>query len=395
MESFLKNKKTLTIWIVSLVAVCTLIFLGIQNIDIVAGTLMWLLNLISPLITGVVIAVILNVPMRFIESHLWQKTKKAGLCRLRRPIAFVLSLILIAGIILGIIWLVIPELVKAFGIAAQGIAGFVKRITSMSTDEISKLPLGNFLLGFDWENIYSNIQAWLRNQSGNIVSTAFGTLTTVIGGIFNIVVAFVFAIYIIFSKEKLKGQMCRLLRSWLPDKISQWLIHAAWVTSTSFRNFIAGQSIEAIILGGLCTLGMFILQIPYAPMVGALVGVTALIPVAGAFIGAGVGAFIILTAAPVKAIVFLIFILILQQLEENLIYPKVIGNKMNLSPIWILAAITVGGGIAGALGMLVSVPTTATVYTLLKEATEEREKKRLAPIKNKEKKTTEKADKNG
>ena len=173
MESFLKNKKTLTIWIVSLVAVCTLIFLGIQNIDIVAGTLMWLLNLISPLITGVVIAVILNVPMRFIESHLWQKTKKAGLCRLRRPIAFVLSLILIAGIILGIIWLVIPELVKAFGIAAQGIAGFVKRITSMSTDEISKLPLGNFLLGFDWENIYSNIQAWLRNQSGNIVSTAF------------------------------------------------------------------------------------------------------------------------------------------------------------------------------------------------------------------------------
>ena len=395
MESFLKNKKALTIWIVSLVTICTLIFLGIQNIDTVASVLMWVLSLISPLITGIVIAVILNVPMRFIESHLWQKTKKSGLCKLRRPVAFVLSLILIMGIVLGIIWLVIPELVKAFGIAAQGIAGFVKRITSMSTDEISKLPMGSFLLGFDWENIYASIQMWLRNQSGNIVSTAFGTLTTVIGGIFSIVVAFVFAIYILFSKEKLKRQLCRLLQAWLPEKIGQWLIHAAYVTSTSFRNFIAGQSIEAIILGGLCTLGMFILQIPYAPMVGALVGVTALIPVAGAFIGAGVGAFIILTAAPVKAIVFLIFILILQQLEENLIYPKVIGNKMKLSPIWILAAITVGGGIAGALGMLVSVPVTATAYTLLKEATEEREKKSLAPVKQQKNKTTEKADNNG
>ena len=238
MESFLKNKKNLTAWIVSLVAVCTLIFLGIQNIDTVADALMWLLSLISPLITGVVIAVILNVPMRFIQSHLWQKTKKAWLCRLRRPVAFILSLILIAGIILGIIWLVIPELVKAFTIAAQGIGAFVKRITSMSTEEISDMPLGNFLLGFDWENIYANIQEWLRNQGGNIVSTAFGTLTTLIGGIFNIVVAFVFAIYILFNKEKLKRQLRRLLCAWLPDGVSQWLIHAACVPlECSFSKF--------------------------------------------------------------------------------------------------------------------------------------------------------------
>ena len=165
-----------------------------------------------------------------------------------------------------------------------------------------------------------------------------------------------------------------MVRVWLPKNFGEWSIHAASVASMNFRNFISGQSLEAVILGVLCMIGMWIFGFPYAPMIGALVGVTALIPVVGGFIGAGVGAFMILTVDPLKAVFFLIFIVVLQQLEGNLIYPRVMGSRVNLPGMWILAAVTVGGGIAGPVGMLLSVPIASTVYVLVKEATDKREK---------------------
>lgn len=184
-----------------------------------------------------------------------------------------------------------------------------------------------------------------------------------------------FAIYILFSKEKLKSQSKRLIRAWLPESFGKWLIHASSVASVNFRNFISGQTLEAIILGVLCMVGMMILRIPYAPMVGALVGVTALIPVVGGFIGAIVGAFMIVTVSPIKALIFIVFLLILQQLEGDLFYPKVMGSRVNLPAIWIMAAVTIGGELAGPVGMLLSVPMASTAYVLIKEATLNRERR--------------------
>lgn len=330
-----------------------------------------------PLLLGFAFALILNVPMGFFESHLWRKSKKPLLCKLRRPTAFIISLVLITGILAGVIWLVIPELVEAFKVIVQGIVDFVSKMSAMDEAQLAELPFGKALMDADWDALLNNLQTWLKNQSGNIMNTAVGTIGSLIGGIFDFFVAFVFAIYILFSKDKLKAQAARIIRVWFPKRFAEWSIHAATVTGKNFRNFIAGQSLEAVILGGLCMIGMWIFRFPYAPMVGALVGVTALIPVVGGFIGAGVGAFMILTVEPIKAVLFIVYIVVLQQLEGNLIYPRVMGNRVNLPGMWILAAVTIGGGIGGPVGMLLAVPLASTLYTLFKEATEKREKKIL------------------
>lgn len=372
--------KKMTKWVIGIVAICIVIFLGLQNIKGVIDVFAYCVGLISPLILGFVFALILNVPMSFIESHLWQKTKKPILEKLRRPFSFIISLIIIIGIIVGIVWLIIPELVNAIKLIVQTGINYIDKFSKMDQSELEKLPfgIGNALLGIDWNKLLHTMQTWIKNESGTIVNTAFGTVSSLVGGIFDFFISFVFSIYILFGKDKLKGQVSRLIHAWLPEKFGEWIIHASSVIGKNFRNFVSGQTLEAVILGVLCIIGMLILRIPYAPMVGVLVGVTALIPVVGAFIGTIVGAFMILTIDPIKAVIFVIFILVLQQFEGNVIYPKVMGSRVNLPGMWILAAVTVGGGIAGPIGMLLSVPIASTLYILFREATEEREKSKRA-----------------
>lgn len=363
-------------WMFGIAAACILLYLGIQNIGTVARALGWCLDLVMPLVLGGVIAMILNVPMRFFEDHIWKRTRSLFLQKIRRPVCLVLALVSIIGIMAGVVWLVIPELADALTVVIQGIGEVINMVNAMSEEELAELPLGHFLLSVDWERILGTIQSWLKTEVSVIVNTAFGTVTSFVGGLFDFFIAFVFSVYILFGKERLIHQAIRLVRAWLPEGFGEWLLHAASVANSNFRNFISGQSLEAVILGVLCMLGMLILGIPYAPMVGSLVGVTALIPVVGAFIGVFVGAFMILTADPFKAVEFVIFFLVLQQLEGNLIYPRVMGSRVNLPGIWVLTAVTVGGGIGGPVGMLLSIPVTSTVFVLLKEATRKREIRR-------------------
>lgn len=375
MEFTPEKKKKLTRWLIGIASACILIFLGVQNINVVANAVSWVAGLIMPLILGFAFALILNVPMRFFESHIWSKTKKKGLQKLRRPVSFIISLVLIIGVLVGVVWLVIPELVNAVKLIVQSVIDFVNKLSSMDKSALADLPFGSILLNTDWDKILDTLQNWLKNQSGTIVNTAVGTIGSLVGGIFDFFISFVFAIYILFSKDKLKAQAKRMIRVWLPKNFGEWSIHAASVASQNFRNFVSGQTLEAVILGVLCMIGMLILRIPYAPMVGVLIGVTAFIPIIGAFIGGAVGAFMILTVDPFKAVVFLIFLVILQQLEGNIIYPRVMGSRVELPGMWIMAAVTIGGGIAGPIGMLLSVPTASTMYILAREATDNREKK--------------------
>ncbi|MBQ4560720.1 MAG: AI-2E family transporter [Clostridia bacterium] len=370
--------KKLAKWIVGIVAVCILIFLGVKHIAVIARSVAWIFDLFGPLVLGFAFALILNVPMGFFERILWPNAKKKVWVIVRRPLAFILSLIIILGIIIGIICLVLPELTEAVKIAAKGVMDIAREISHMDkTSEIYKF-FDTLMLEIDWGSIISSIQEWLTDTGSGIMNSAVGTVTALFGGIIDFFIAFIFAVYILFSKKTLKAQTARLIRAWLPDKAGEWLIHASMVSSSVFRSFVSGQTIEALILGTLCMIGMFILRIPYAPMVGALVGITALIPVVGAFIGAAVGAFMILMVDPVKALVFIIFLIVLQQVEGNLIYPKVMGSKVNLPAMWILAAVTIAGGIAGPVGMLLGVPIASTAYVLLREATAEQEKKKRA-----------------
>lgn len=368
-----KKKKRLTLWVIGIAAACIAIVFGLKNFDMLKETVSWIVGLVMPLIIGFAIAMIINVPMGFFENLLFSKKGAKIKLKFKRVISFLISIILILGILAGVVWLVIPELVDAVSVIVDGALEYTYMISNMTKEEISQLPFGKLLLNIDWDKTLSNVQIWIKDQSGVIVDTAVGTVSSVVSGVYDFFIACVFAIYIIFNKETLKRQVSKLIKAWVPNKVADTTIHATKILGKNFKSFVSGQSLEAVILGVMCMIGMLILRIPYAPMVGALVGVTAIIPVVGGFIGAGVGAFMILTENPVKAVVFLVFILVLQQIEGNIIYPKVMGNSVSLPSMWILAAVTIGGGIAGAIGMLLAVPIASTIYTLVCEATEKRE----------------------
>ena len=212
-----------------------------------------------------------------------------------------------------------------------------------------------------------------RDWGPSIMASAAGTIGGIGSSVFNFVVGLVFSIYILYDKENLKKQATRLIRTWIPKRAADTVLHVAQVSNVTFRSFVTGQTTEAVILGTLCMIGMLILRIPFAPMIGALIGVTALIPIFGALIGMVVGAVMIVSVDPVKALIFIIFLLILQQIEGDIIYPRVVGSKMGLPGMWVLAAVTIGGSLGGAVGMLLGVPVFSVIYSLLNEATDKRE----------------------
>ena len=378
-DKFKSITKRYAKWIIGVAVILIVIYLGLANITDVSSAATWVAKLFTPLTVGFFMALILNVPMRFFESFMWPKAKRKFPQKIRRPLAFTLSLVLILGILAGVIILVVPELINALKMIASSSMGFINEMAQLNkTEAITQLPFGSILAKINWSEIANNVEQWVKDQSGTIVNGAMDTVVSLVGGIVDFVFAVIFSIYILFSKEKLKAQAARLIRAWLPEKGGNYIIHTCDVANGVFRNFVAGQTIEAIILGSLCALGMVILRIPYAPMVSALVGVMSLIPVVGAFIGGGVGAFMIFTESPVKALVFVVFIIVLQQLEGNLIYPKVVGSQVQLPAIWVLAAVTVGGAVAGPTGILLGIPLVSTAYILIREATEKREQKLMA-----------------
>ena len=390
MKDLLKKHKFKLLIAISIIIVMAIIC--IRNIDIVTSAISWCIGIIMPLLVGCAIALFINVPMRFLETHLWSKSKSKFWCKARRPIAFILSMIFIVGVIVGVIWIVIPELIEAVKILVQSATVFVQKIGSMTEEELAELPFGQVLKRIDWNHLLETLQNWLKNQTGNIFNTVFGTITSLMREIFNLVLSVVFAINILLSKEKLKNMVKRILKVWIPKK-SDMIAHVLSVANANFRNYIAGQLIESVILTSLILIGMLIFGFPYAPMISVLIGVLTWIPMVGVFIGAGLGAFMILTVSPVKAIWFIVFFVVLQQLEGNLIYPRVMGKRVNLPAIWILAAFTIGGGIAGPVGMLLSIPVFSTVYVLFKEATQKKEMTLAEADSPKDEATEEKTEK--
>lgn len=363
--------RKITKWIIGVVTVCILIYLAIRHLDMIAVGISWLVGITFPILLGTVMALVLNVPMRPIEKHLHIKKEKA-----KRPLAIVLSLVLVLGIFIGIAFLVVPEIVNTVRLVAQIVMSGIDQAASWEqTLDFSQLPFGEYLqqVDIDWTGLKNNLENWTISQRNVLLQQAAGAVSSIAGGFMNFFIGLVFSIYVLANKEKLKRQALCLIHVWLPQKFGSALVHVVSVCNRSFRNFIAGQATEALILGMLCTIGMLVLRLPYAPMVGALVGVTALIPIVGAFIGTIVGAFLILTVNPFKALIFVIFLVILQQIEGNLIYPKVMGARINLPAIWVFAAVTVGGNLAGPVGMLLGVPAASAAYELLKEATSKRE----------------------
>lgn len=359
------------------VAICAFIlFLCIHYWDTAAAFAVALIGAASPLLIGCAVAYFINILMSFYERHYFKKTNNKRILQSKRPVCMLASVFTLLGIIVLIINLVVPELIECVQLLITETPAAVDKVMS-ALGSVDWLPknFAQSLDSADWQSHMEQLFQFLASGLGN----AMGTLTSIIASVFSAIItaflSFIFAIYLLLGKEKLGRQCHRMIQTYLRPSLSDKLYYLLGVLDDCFHRYIVGQCIEAVILGMLCTAGMLLLRLPYATMIGALVAFTALIPIAGAYIGAGVGAFMILTISPVKAVLFLIFIIVLQQVEGNLIYPKVVGSSIGLPGIWVLAAITIGGSLLGVFGMLLAVPITAAIYRLLREDLNRRENK--------------------
>jgi len=324
-----KLRKIISRWIIGIVSVCVLIYLGVRHISQLAFAVSYVFSLIAPLCVGLFFALMLNLPMRFFERKLFTNCRSKRLRRAGRCLSILLALATILGILVGIAFLVVPELIDAVGMLGGQISGVIDQMAAFDAQtDYSAIPFGSYLekIDIDWAGLKNGISTWFGKQRGTIVSSAVMTFSSIAGIVIDLIVSLVFAVYILANKERLTAQVTRLIRAWIPKTMGNRLMHVTNVCIGVFERFIVGQTMEAIILGSLCTVGMLILRLPYAPMVGALIGVTAFIPIVGAYLGAFVGAFMILTIDPFKALVFLIFLVILQQVEGNLIFPRFVGG---------------------------------------------------------------------
>jgi predicted PurR-regulated permease PerM len=373
----LDDKKAKAKWIIGIVSICIIIYMALQQIDRVLGFGRWLFQLILPLLMGGAVAFVINVPLRPLERHFFPNSSRPWVYKIRRPCCIFLAILIILGIFAGVGGLVIPELISAFSILGHSISSAAKSLQELNLlvygEDSAILQIVNSL-DINWSEIQATLINFIKNSAVGVVDSTVSVVGSIVSSVVNFAIALVFGIYILSAKEKLKAQAVVILRAWMPERFTEKFLHIAGVVNLSFRKYVVGQTTEAVILGSLCAIGMMILRLPYAPMIGALVGVTALIPIVGAFIGAAVGAFMILVVNPVQAVIFIGFLLALQQIEGNIIYPRVVGSSMGLPAIWVLAAVTIGGSLGGIGGMLLSVPTAAALYTLVGEATQKRAK---------------------
>ena len=366
----MKNKKF--IWFtVGLI----LLILCVKYSDGILEFIGLLSSLITPLLLGCVIAYILNILVTQIERIPCFRKEGTIFYKIRRPVSILVSLTVVLAIAALVILIVIPQLVQAIGVIVQEIPAVVSEITAwLSSSDRDWPQLQKFLesLNVNWPQILQKAASYLTNGLSSVFSSTVYILGTISSMVVTAVVALIFSIYILSGKEKLFHQFQTLARTYLKEKIYTKVGLVLETAHATFTKFIVGQCTEAVILGSLCTIGMLLFRFPYATMVGTLIGATALLPVVGAYLGAAVGAFMIFTVNPLQAIGFLIFIAILQQLEGNLIYPRVVGSSVGLPGIWVLAAVTVGGGLGGIIGMLLAVPVTATLYKLLQKDVQKR-----------------------
>jgi len=352
------------------------LYLAVHYWQSAANLVTTLLGAAMPLIIGGVVAYLVNILMANYERH-WKDTPKMpGMMKLRRPVCLFLAFLTLIAIIALVFGLIVPQLVDCVGLILAELPDFMADVIDIAEQlELFSPEVLSALESIDWNEQIGKLVGVVTSGIGDVVGLVVSAVSSVFSFLVTALLSIIFSIYLLSGKETLAAQTDRLAKRYLGNRIYDRLVYVLHILDNCFHRYIVGQCTEALILGILCAIGMGILRLPYALMVGALVAFTALIPVAGAYIGAGVGAFMILTVDPFKALIFLIFIVVLQQLEGNLIYPRVVGSSMGLPGIWVLAAVTIGGGLAGILGMLLGVPLAAAVYRIVQDDVRKHEKR--------------------
>ena len=341
--------------------------------ETVLDILFFLLNILTPFILGGAIAFVLNVPMNFVQRHLFKEERirnRKVSQKLARPVSMVLVLIAVFGIVAIVMCILIPQLGETFANLGRSIQAFIPQLQEWAArlfnDNKEIMDTVNNL-EFDWNKIMDTGINFFKSGAGSVVDSTITAAKSIVSGLTTFFIAFVFAIYILLQKEKLGVQAKKVLFAFVRRGRAEATVEVLSLTYNTFSSFLTGQCVEAVILGSMFAVSMTILKLPYALLVGMLIAFTALIPIFGAFIGCGVGAFLIFMVDPMKALIFVVLFLVLQQIEGNLIYPHVVGNSVGLPSIWVLAAVSIGGSLMGVVGMLIFIPIVSVVYALFRE----------------------------
>lgn len=329
-------------------------------------------GILFPFVLGGAIAFVINVPMSFLEKKIFGKTKDGNKVgeKLARPISLLLTIILAVGVIALVMFGVIPQLTRTMGSLMISIANFVPQMQnwirefSHNNQDIMKLVNQ---VQFNQDQAIKWGISILGSGAGNMMNTTMSAVGSIVSGFATFFIAFSFACYILFQKEKLHVQIRKVFFAFISKQKAEAFLKICSLTYQTFANFLTGQCVEAVILGSMFVVTLSILKMPYALLIGTLIAFTALIPIFGAFIGCAVGCFLIFMVNPKQAILFIIVFLILQQIEGNLIYPHVVGGSVGLPSIWVLAAVTIGGNLMGIVGMLIFIPLVSVLYTIFRE----------------------------
>ena len=364
------------------VGACIVLYWMLHEEERVSAIWKTITGILAPFVLGAGLAFILNVPMRSFEGMFsWVKNLS-----LRRVIALLLTLIAFALVLALVFWLLIPQVAATVQSLIPQMVDFFQNAQTWVFDFLENNPQlwelvqnnSNFQ-NFDWGKLIEKAMSVVSSSLTTIANGAFSAIGSIFGAVVNTVIGIVFAVYCLFRKEILARPGRRLLYALLPEKISDEAVRIFRLTNSTFSNFLSGQCIEVLILGCMFAVSMAIFRMPYIPLVSVLVAVTAFIPVVGAFVGCIFGAFFILVDNPLQAVWFIVMFLVLQQIEGNLIYPKVVGDSIGLPGMWVLVAVTVGGELFGVAGMFLMIPLVSVVYTLLREYTNARLKAKGIP----------------
>ena len=355
-----------------LIVFTALLVVALWKFDVVLGVLKTIWDIIFPFVLGGAIAFLTNVPMSFLEKKIFENVKKKNkiVRKLKRPISLILTIVLVVGVIALVMFGVIPQLTRTMGTLVTSINDFIPQMQSWigeffhNNQEIMNLV---DQIEFDPDQTIKWGISLLGNGAGNMMNTTMSAVGSIVSGVATFFIAFSFACYILFQKEKLHIQIRKVFFAFLPRQKADTFLKVCSLTYRTFANFLAGQCLEAVILGSMFVVTLSILRMPYALLIGVLIAFTALIPIFGAFIGCAVGSFLIFMVNPQQAILFVIVFLVLQQIEGNLIYPHVVGESVGLPSIWVLAAVTIGGNLMGIVGMLVFIPLLSVLYTIFRE----------------------------
>lgn len=380
------NRKNVRI-ILLIIVFTVVLFTAVQNFGALLGFVVDVWGVFSSVIAGLAIAFVLNIPLKLFEDKLFyglREHRNPTVRKMLRPVSIVCSLLITLGVLIVLLLIVLPQLVEAVAAVLARMPGYVTDLIAWLDRllEPFDFSLSEYLNDIDWTKVFSDIGTMLSQGINEILSaagTAANVGTSIVGGVIDVVFSVIIAVYVLAQKERIGRFVHRCMDAFMPRRLSGNISRICTMAAETFSNFVGGQLTDSCILGILCFIGMVIFRFPYANVISVVIGVTSLVPLVGAFVGIMIGALLILTIDPLKALLFVVFILVLQQIEGNLIYPKIVGKAVGLPGVIVLSAVLIGGNIAGILGSICAVPVSAILYTILREAVNNRLRNRVGP----------------